>query len=543
MAVINWVNQADNYFTTAAAWVQHVVPGVAATAVISSSGDGKPYQNPATDLISPNNTDSVAFLLTSTNPVDQSLSQDSWVLTTSATGAPEWVDTTSTQSSDLNGSTGDTLTGGTLDLLGAGSEAGLVLQNTTLGSKVHVNISGDAYAYAGYTNTLAGTIDIGLPFTIAGATVPTPPIDADGMVNALYLDIRAYGSWTNSVLNGYVPGVTNTGTIAIGASSILFLSIAGQQQSSGAYDGAAALFPQEVSAFTNKGVIDVKAGGFIYAASQYLEGKFINNGIISIAGAKGDLTETRITTAVSGTGTFVLAGGTQTEASQTEALFSNTVSGQTFVVNDATLDLDASGYIYPPPLTYSGGHVTFSGTNGVLLISTPIILDKALPVNTVFSDSISGFAKGDQIQLAIRLVAGNTPIAVETSWDQTSGTAGTLDVSLVTTSSLGTTTTTEAALALHGKYTNAAFSGSLSGTSTGPTLTITTKAAAAAASTLLPGDWTATSELGVTGTTMQGAASSVIAPNTSSTTDGVAAFGHLDLQSHAQLIEAFHLLV
>jgi hypothetical protein len=532
MAVIDWVNTDVATFTTASAWTGGVAPGVADTAVINSTGDTAPEQNPITDLLSPDGNDNLAFLMKSTT-----LDQDTVVEGTTASGTEiEYLTTPAASTVPA----GDTIVGGTIDLLGGGSEAAVALQDTTLGAKVHVNISGDAYAYAGYTNTLAGTIDIGLPFTIAGKAVPTPPEDANKMVNALYLDIRPYGSWDEvTKLDGYVPGVTNTGTIAIGAKSILFLSIAGEPVGKPVLEpnGAYYLPPAEVSAFTNTGVIDVQAGGFIYAASQNGEGEFINKGIISIKGAKGDQTETRITTAVSGTGTFVLAGGTQTEASQTEALFSNTVSGQNFMVNDATLDLDASGYIYPPSPAYSGGNVTFTGTNGVLLISTPIESEP----KAVFSDSISGFAKGDQIKLAIILVPGNTSVAVDTSWDQTSSTAGTLDVTLVTKSSLGTTSTQEAALALHGKYTSADFSGSLSGTSTEPTLTITTTVAAAAASALLPGDWTATSELGLTGNTMHGAAASVIAPNTPFTTDGVAAFGHLDVLSHAQLSDAFHL--
>jgi hypothetical protein len=536
MAVIQWVNSGQNFFSTASDWSGGVVPGTADTAVIgSTSADGAPAAGPVT-LLTPTSADSIAFLLPSTlAPLDKSLSQDTVVYTTSATGAPEAYETT-----PATAPTGDVFTGGTIDLIGGGSEAGVVLQNTTLGAKVAVNISGDAYAYAGYTNTLAGTIDIGLPFTIPGVTVPTPPADANGHVNALYLDIRPYGSWTNSVLNGYVPGVTNTGTIAIGASSSLVLSIAGEVQGSNELKGVTYLDPAEVSAFTNKGIINVEAGGSIHALSQYGQGEFINNGIISVAGSSAEKSGIGIQTIASGTGTIVLAGAAQSLPTQTVVEFTDKVSGMTFDLNDGTLILDAGSYITPTGLTCTGGTVSFTGSNGILQIDTPIIIEntatKTPPVNTVFSDTISGFEKGDQIQLSISLVPGNTPVATELSWDQTSSTAGTLDVSIVTKSSLGTTTTQEAALSLQGKYTSADFSASVSGTvSYLPTLTIETSVAAAAASALLPGDWSAASELGLTGNTMHGTA------NTSLATDDVTAVAHLDVLTHEHVNAGFHL--
>jgi hypothetical protein len=446
MSVINWINATVASFNTPSAWQGGEVPNSSDTAVIGSAGDPLPVQNPATDILSPAAGESLAFLAGLT------LDQETLVLGQEGNGQPFYYLTTPPANQVP---AGETIAGGIIDLLGGGSEASLALQDSTLAKPVQLNVSGDAYFYSGYTNALDGTINIGLPFKINGVTVPPPPPDANGYVNAVYLDIQDYGSWDDEdKLSGYVPGTTNNGTINIsGIHSTLYLSIAGQQESVGKYNGLPLLNPPTVSAFINDGVINVQAGGTIHALSEFGEGEFINNGKIEVTGAAGDTTLTNIATQVSGTGTFVLNGGTQTNPLATGAYFTDNVTGVNFSLDDAALRLNAGTDTEVPTLVCSGGNVAFTGANGALLIDAPV--DD--PIKNVFTDTISGFASSDQVQLTYNLLPltkGETwkPVA---EWDAKTNT---LDVYNTYSGIDAPGPSLEAAFVLKGSYTQSSFS-------------------------------------------------------------------------------------
>jgi hypothetical protein len=550
MKTIEWNNGVnDDSFATASAWTPSVVPVAGDIAVISSVGDVAPTKNSYTGIIFPTTGPSV------TDPGSEAYLFDPG----SEATATEETDTLPngdiiyyyvTPQEYTGPGTGTVLPGETihpadLDLIGGTSEAALALQNSTIAATTVTNVSGDAYVYAGYTNTLKGNIDIGEPFSVNGKLVTSTVADANSFYNALYIAVQSFGSWvfanTSATYSasGYVPGVVSDGTISVAASSALVVSVSDFTEKTST---TGTFTPPTVSAFTNDGSIKVAAGGAFLVTSYDYQGEFINNGSVTLSGSANEATYSDIQSSLQGTGSWTLSGGSQTDVADTRLQLVNHVTGQTFKIADAELWVDGGSGISANNIVVSGGTVDFDGSSGLLLISTPIITETTTPpVNTIFSDSISGFAKGDQIQLGISLVPGNTLIADGLSWDQTSSTAGTLDVSFVTTSSLGTTTTQEAALALNGKYTNADFSKSVSGSvSTEPTLTILTSVAKAAASSLLPGDWTATSELGLTGNMMHGAAAGFMNPDTVATTDSVAAFAHLNLLAYEHISAGFH---
>jgi len=529
MADIDWVNKDVASFTTKSAWVGGVVPTGGNVAVISSAGDPAPGKPGSTGIISPAAGSSHAYLsgLTlSTDSVEEDHQPNGHIIKYYVTPQESAVPA------------GETISPAALDLIGAGSEAALTLQNSTIAAATVTNVSGDAYVYAGYTNTLKGAINIGEPFNVNGRAVTSSSTDGNGFKNALYIDVQAYGSWSGANQpNGYVPGVTSDGTISVASASGLWISVAGNIGKTSTSGTVTTETPTDESAFTNNGAIHVSAGGSLHVSATGGLGELTNNGSITLAGAASETTIAQIQSVVQGSGTWVLSGGSQTNPAYTGAVFGNDVLGQTFKISDATLFVDAGTGITENNCLFAGGNVDFDGKSGVLLIWSGI--DQ--PITSVFSDSISGFATGDQIQLSFGLLPNTYTFKPELSWNAATNT---LTLTSVTTSSLGTASTVEATFKLNGSYSAADFSMSNifynGNESTQASVTILSSVADAAPA-LLPADWASTSVLGLTGDGAHGTTAGLQTHSAIPTSEGIAALGHFDWLTTAHDMAGFHL--
>ncbi len=482
---ILWNNGTAATYASKSAWAGGVVPVGKDTAVISSAGDPAATRSSTTGIISPATGSSDAYLCGLTLATVTELSD------TQPNGDIYYYFSTPQKSAVK---AGETIKPVTLDLIGGGSEAALTLQNSTIAATTTTNVSGDAYVYAAYTDTLKGNIRIGAPFSVNGSPVTSSTADANGYDNALYIAVQPWGSWSFAEsshqygASGYVPGVTSDGTISVAAASALWVSVA-DAVAGETPDGRNTIFtPPEISAFMNNGAIDVAAGGAFVVTSFGGKGELINNGSITLAGAAGETTDAGVQASIQGTGTWTLAGGTQTSAADTRLQVVNHVTGQSFDISDAELWVNGGSGVSANNIVVSGGNVDFTGTSGVLLISSAV----GVPINALFTDTITGFATGDQIQLSygqIPLDGANwTP---ELSWNASTNT---LDLYNVRSD---TGTTLEAAFKLNGTYTATDFTTanvSWNGTATSPTqLTILSSVADGAR--LLPADWSGTQGL------------------------------------------------
>jgi hypothetical protein len=476
---IEWINGTVATYDTASAWTGGVVPNAADTAVISSAGDPAPTENTSTGLLTPGTGSSEAYL------AGLALASSSETLVPQSNGET-YVYFTTPQVSTL--AAGESVSGGTLDLIGAGSEAALYLQNSKLAPGV-LNVGGDAYIYGGYSNTLSGDIDIGTAFSVNGTLVPAAPKDVNGFTSALYIGVQEYGSWSGEgVANGYTPSTTNTGKITIGNNSALWLTIDGGPAGVTKAGKYVIFTPKSDSAFVNTGSISLRPGATLHANSDFGEGTFTNNGTITITGAAGDTTGALIYSKSNGTGHWIISGGSQTNAGDTYAGFASNVSGQSFSVRDATLQFYAGQGIEVGGLVASGGTVTLGG-NAVLQINAPV--DD--PVTTVFTDALAGFAPTDVISLSYGLL----PIPSGESWAPSltwNASTNTLDLTNVYVSSGVTSTSLEATFTLTGAYKASDFSiksAAWNGGSGPATVDIVTSAASAIPADFHATDWSA----------------------------------------------------
>ncbi len=444
MATIKWINGKSASYQSTTGWSGGVVPGAADTAVISSAGGAAPTKSG--QLLVPGSGSSKAYLLASLTL--DSLTQHQ---TTNSSGVTETYFTTLAPSQVP---AGETVSGGTIDLIAGGSESALYLQNSTLGAATTLNVNGDAYVSAGYTNTLAGVINIGLPFSVAGVAQAQPKADAFGHTSALYLDLQAWGSWTGAnVPASYTPGVNNTGTIAIGGGSAMMVAIHAETASllkTGLKTETS--LPPMSSQFDNNGTIKVEAGGLFnsYVTNGNGIGAIVNNGTFYIHGAAGSLTEAVFATNVTGHGLINLQGGTQTNAAQTVAQFDAQVAGNSFLINNGGLLLEPGQFdVKSSGFTYSGGTVTFGGHSGILEIIAPI----NNTVAKLFGDPITGFESGDTINLHYYMIANGT-WSQQLVWTQASHT---LQLFNVFTNGGVQSKSLEASFTLNGTYAASSF--------------------------------------------------------------------------------------
>jgi hypothetical protein len=517
MATIEWKNTGSTTntaaFDTANAWSGGVVPVAGDTAVISSSGDGAPSLNQYTGILSPSADSSNAYLCGPTL-YTQTLEH------TTENGRTTYFYVTPQESTVP---TGETIDPSVLDLIGAGSEAALTLQNSIIASPT-VNVSGDAYIYASYTDTVKGNISIGAPFSVNGKPVTSSTSDAHGFKNALYIDTQMWGSWSGALTpNGYVPGVTSDGTISVAGASALWVSVAGYPQQIKTVGTVTHESAASVSAFTNVGAIHVSAGGSLHVSAYGGLGELINKGSILIDGGAGDVTVAQVQAAVEGAGTWVLDGLTNTNPGYTGAVFGNYVLGQTFKIDGATLYADGGSGTAVNNWAFSGGTVDFTGTSGALLISVGY-LQTALP----FSDTIEGFGRGDQINLSLGLLPGDTLKPV-LNWHASTNT---LSLTAYVDNGLSTTSTLDAAFKFAGSYNLSDFSVSTpvrDGTQVD--LTIETSASNAVPA-LPPADWGIMRDLGLSDAIPQEASSVSYGSANAGTGVDMLALGHLDLAGH-----------
>ncbi len=410
MATIKWINGKSASYQSTTGWSGGVVPGAADTAVISSAGGAAPTKSG--QLLVPGSGSSKAYLagLTLDSLTQHQTTNTSGVTTTYFTTlAPSQVPA------------GETVSGGIIDLIAGGSESALYMQNSTLGSHTTLNVNGDAYVYAGYSDTLAGAINIGLPFSVGGVAQPQPKADAFGHTSALYLDIKAWGSWTGAnVPASYTPGVNNTGTITIGGGSALVVAL-NADASSIFQTGpkTATSLPPMASQFDNNGTVKVEAGGLFDTIDTFGgPALIVNNGTVDVFGASGKLTEAVFDANVTGHGLIDLQGGTQTNPAQTVAQFNAQVAGNSFLINDAGLLLQPGQFrAKSSGFTYSGGTVTFGGHSGILEIVAPL----ENTVAKLFGDAITGFESGDTINLHYYMIALGT-WSQQLVWTQTTHT-------------------------------------------------------------------------------------------------------------------------
>jgi hypothetical protein len=444
MATIDWISGKTGSFQTAANWKGGVAPTAADTAVIDTAGDAAPTTSG--QLLVPASGGSRAILAGLT--IDGATTHQ----TTVAGGVDE---TYFTSLAPSQVPAGETVAGGLVDLIAGGAESALYLQNSTLGAKTTLNVNGDAYVYGGYTNTLAGAIDIGLPFSVAGVAQAQPKADALGFTSALYLDIQAWGSWTGpDVPAAYVPGVKNTGVITIGGGSAMVVALSTQAsavEKTGPKTETS--LPPMSSQFDNNGTIKVEAGGLFNSFDTFGSGlgAIVDNGAVDVLGAAGKATRAVFGTNVSGDGTIDLQGGTQTSATQTVAQFDAQVAGASFTINNAGLLLEpgqfvvnASGY------SYRGGTVAFASAKGDLEIVAPV----ENTVAKLFGDTITGFRAGDEIVLKYFITDTLGVWSQQLVWTQSTNT---LQLYNVLTESGIPTKSLEASFKLTGTYAASSF--------------------------------------------------------------------------------------
>jgi hypothetical protein len=484
MTTRSWNTGTSGSYLSNASWQGDVAPGPADTGVVSNAASASaPTESGA--ILTPGDGSSQAFLLAGTSL--STVTEGS----TKIDGVTEAFFTTPTQSAAEQADAGETLAGGTLDLIGGGAEVALRLQNSTVKAGTTINVNGDAYVSAGYTNTLSGAIDIGLPFSVSGAAKTQGKADALGYTSALYLDVQPWGSWTGAtVLASYIPTTTNRGAITVANGAALVINL--EAEASGVLELSrtqAVSLPPERSQFANSGSIVIEAGGTLSSAvggdnPDIVNTDFVNTDGIRLDGAAGKTTKAIIDTNLTGAGGRVdIDGGTQTVLTDTFVKIEGQVAGQNFALDGGGLalapaDVNASGF------TYSGGIVDFEAGHGILDIAAPIEVN----VSKLFGDTVSGFAAGDQIDLSYFLTS-QPDWKPEVVWTQTKAASGTLELFNVLTTAGVESTTLEASFTLDGVYTDSSFKvvGTASNSPTSPvsvviTTSQTTVAAAAAAS-------------------------------------------------------------
>ncbi len=474
MATISWIiGKVATYFD-GSAWQGGVAPGTLDTGVISSAG--APAPTTSGHILVPATGSSVAVLAASTTlaTLVEGSSVKSGVTTDFfTTSAPSAVPT------------GETLAGGTLDLIAGGAESALLLQNSTVAAAATMNVNGDAYLSAGYTNTLAGAINIGLPFSVNGVAQAQPKADADGFTSALFVDVQPWGSWTGvDVPASYTPTITNSGAITIGGGSALVIQL--EAEAADLLKKSSTLFvslPPEDSQFDNSGLIVVQPGGTLAVAINPggVFPDFVNTGSVVVQGALGKTSEALFVANLTGTGKVKVKGGTQTNFADTVLQLDGQgsiqkvkIDGGSLVLAPNTFDVNSSG------ATYGGGTIGFGTAHGVLQINAPV----EHTVAQLFADPINGFVAGDQIKLSYFLISSES-WAPSLTWNQATDTLQLFDVF---TNGGTQTKSLQASFVINGTYSAASFhvTGSWNGLLSSPASVVITDTQTTTASASAP---------------------------------------------------------
>ena len=273
-----------------------------------------------------------------------------------------------------------------------------------------LNVNGDAYLSGGYTNTLAGVINIGLPFSVNGVAQAQPKADADGFTSALFVDVQPWGSWTGATVPAsYTPTITNSGTITIGGGSALVIQL--EAEAADLVKKSSTLFvslPPEDSQFDNSGLIVVQPGGTLAVAINPggVFPNFVNTGSVVVQGALGKTSEALFVANLTGTGKVKVKGGTQTNFADTVLQLDGQgsvpkfkIEGGSLVLAPNTFDVNSSG------ATYGGGIVGFGTAHGILQINAPIEHTEA----KLNADPINGNVAGDPNKLNYFLYLQQSP--------------------------------------------------------------------------------------------------------------------------------------
>ncbi len=443
MATISWIKGKSATYLSGSGWQGGVAPGPLDTGVISSAGASAPTESG--HILVPGSGSSAAALAASTtlSTLVQGSSVKNGVTTTFfTTSAPGAVPT------------GETLAGGTADLIGGGAETALFLQNSTVSAGATINVNGDAYLSAGYTNTLSGAINIGLPFSVNGVAQNQPKADTFGFTSALFLDVQPWGSWVGATNPAtYVPTTTNTGAITIGGGSALVIQLEAEAADLLRKSATSLVsLPPENSQFDNSGSIIVQAGGTLACAIHPggVFPDFVNTGTVKVAGAAGETSEALFVANLTGAGKVKVKGGTQTNLADTLVQLDGQGTGQKFkigggslVLSPNTFDVNSSG------ATYGGGTVVFGVLGGILQINAPI----EHTVGQLFADPISGFVAGDTIKLSYFIISSES-WAPQLTWNQATNTLQLFDVF---TNGSVQTKSLQASFTLNGTYSAASF--------------------------------------------------------------------------------------
>jgi hypothetical protein len=393
-------------------------------------------------------------------------------------------------------SAGDDIVGETIDMLGEGSATSAFFQSTTIDPTTAIDISGVALFENYYNNTLAGTINVGLPISANGAIVATPTSDSHGVANELDLQLFGDGSVNESAdtLSSYVPLTDNTGTINVAADSALRIGF-----NSGPLFGETLSATEQFYTFAgqaaleNDGAINVAAGGTLSMTSNdqlYDSGSapadefdtsavdndkgtifwdgLVNTGQINIAGAAGQTTTVNLQGFVAGSGTIAVNGGNQTDRTKTTLTFTGAVvDGQTIIDSNAIVQFFAdSGDNFTRAV---GGSFIFGDVPGDLLIDPDTLQNGAgfgppgyslasgtvtsAAVDQPFGMPIYGFRPGDTIAVATASIFQATTYKL--LWTQATDTLQVEEIPSVGNSVIA------AQFTLMGNYTQSEFTQSL----------------------------------------------------------------------------------
>ncbi len=351
MTSYTWRPTANGEFSDPGNWVQGAAPGPADTAVVDTSA------------LPPSSSTKVATLLT-----DETLSVAS--LTYRYTWNSQGV--ASIASAFLTDST-----------IAPGTTLAVTSTNPNPNATTLSLVSGfDLSLFGAVSN--AGTIAIGSPGDGHGTKVTS----------------TLYNSLTPDANHNYNAGAfSNSGLISVGYGSLYNLtsSISKVQ-------------------FANTGTIAVSDGAtFIVGAPNIGVGVFTgsqgfsDDGVVSVLGAAGTVTQADFNLPVFGSGTFIADGGTNANNAQTGVVFGNNVSG----VNLELQNHAEAQYNFIINSTYAGGSVTFEDDTS--LLSTRASSAGPSPVPPIY-----GFRAGDS--LGLFLDAGGLEVANTTglAWNQAS---------------------------------------------------------------------------------------------------------------------------
>lgn len=133
---------------------------------------------------------------------------------------------------------------------------------------------------------------------------------------------------------------------------------------------------------------------------------FVSDGLVSVRGAAGAVTEFSVHLPTQGAGTMIADGGGNPNAQATGIVFDNDVAG----INVELQNQAEAQYNTILSGTHAGGSVTFEDATGILF-SNP-----ATASGQVNAPPIYGFQAGDVLGVSIGLGTGNT--ATTLSWNQ-----------------------------------------------------------------------------------------------------------------------------